>query len=139
VFAMYAAHQGGQGVRTVVSAPSVHWTGPQNATRSLWGLNGSASLATGRRADGPTGRQLALTVTNPSLSEPRETEIAVRGGSIGSVIATTLVAPSIHDVNTFEEPDVVVPATANVRARGGTLDYIFPPASVTKLEIALDG
>jgi alpha-N-arabinofuranosidase len=136
VFAMYAAHQGGQGVRTIVSAPSVHWTGAQNAPRSLWGLSGSASL-TDRRTGGPADRQLTLTVTNPSLAEPRETEVAIRGGTVRSVQATTLVASDIHAVNTFEEPEVLVPRQADVRSSSGPLVYTFPPASVTKLEIML--
>ncbi len=130
VFAMHASHQGGQGVRTVVSAPTVHWTGAQNAAHSLWGLNGSASLKE---------RSLILTVTNSHLTEPRETEIAVRGGKIRSVVATVLTAHSIHDVNTFEQPDVVAPTTASVRASSGALVYTFPAASVTKLEIMLSG
>jgi alpha-N-arabinofuranosidase len=137
VFAMYSSHQGGQGVRTVVSAPGVHWTGAQDAARSLWGLNGSASLAAGGRAGGPAGRQLTLTVTNPHLTEPRETEVAVRGGSIRSATATTLAARSVHDVNTFDQPDLITPTRANVRASGGAFSYTFAAASVTKLEISL--
>jgi len=130
VFAMYAAHQGGQAVRTVVSAPGVHWTGERDAPRSLWGLNGSSSL---------TGRRLTLTVTNSSLTAPRETEIAVRGGTLRSVVATTLAATDVHAVNTFEQPNRIVSVTKNVAASGRVLAYTFPAASVTKLEITLGG
>jgi alpha-N-arabinofuranosidase len=128
VFAMYAAHQGARAVRVVSSAPIVQWRDGEERDRSLWGLNGSASV----RDD-----ILTLTVTNSHLTELRETEITVRGATVGSVTATTLAARDVHDHNTFEEPDTVVPTTANVRAGGSPFVYRFPAASVTKLEIAL--
>ena len=130
VFAMYAAHQGATSVRTLWSAPRVSWTDKQGAAQGLWGLNGSASLRE---------KALTLTVTNPSLTEARETEIALRGGMAQSVRATTLAARTVHDVNTFTGPHAVAPTSADVPARsgGGTFVYTFPPASVTKLEIGL--
>ncbi len=127
VFAMYAAHQGAQSVRTLVSAPEVTWTAG-TAPQKLWGLNGSAS----RR-----GNQLTLTVTNASLTAPRDTEIAVRGATITGSRATTLTARSVHDVNTFDQPDTVVPATVDVPARDVGGVYRFPPASVTRLAMSL--
>ena len=128
VFAMYAPHQGAQAVRTVFSAASVRWTDAEKAAREIWGLNGSASLA---------DRRLTLTVTNPHLGEPRETEIAVRGAAVRAVRATSLTARDPHDVNTFERADVVTPRPADVAVRGAPLVYTFPPASVTRLEIDL--
>ncbi len=129
VFAMYASHQGARAVRTVWAAPRVSWTGKQGTAQELWGLAGSASLR---------DRRLSLTVTNPALAAPREAEIVVRGGAIASVRATTLAARSVHDVNSFEHPNVVTPAAADVATRGSPLVYSFAPASVTKLEITLE-
>ncbi len=128
VFAMYAPHQAAQAVRAVFSAARVRWTNAEKAAREIWGLNGSASLA---------DRRLTLTVTNPHLTEPRETEIAVRGATVRTVRATSLTARDPHDVNTFERPDAITPRQADVAVRGAPLLYTFPPASVTKLEIAL--
>jgi alpha-N-arabinofuranosidase len=128
VFAMYAPHQGAQAVRAVIAAPGVRWTGADKAPREIWGLNGSASLA---------DKRVTLTVTNPHLTEPRETEIAVRGASPRAVRATSLTAPDVHEVNTFERPDVIVPRQTDVAVRGAPLAYTFPPASVTRLEIEL--
>jgi alpha-N-arabinofuranosidase len=125
---MYAAHQGASSVRVVTSAPAVHWHDGEERERSLWGLNGSASV----RDDA-----LTLTVTNSHLTEARETEITVRGASVGAVTATTLAARDVHDHNTFEEPETVVPTTATVRVSGSPFVYRFPAASVTKLEIAM--
>jgi alpha-N-arabinofuranosidase len=130
VFAMYAAHQGARAVRTVWSAPPVSWADAKGERRELWGLNGSASVR---------DRTLTLTVTNPSPDTPREVEIAVRGGAIASARATTLTARDVHDVNSFEHPDVVAPVTATVATRGSVLVHVFPPASVTKLEVTLAG
>ena len=130
VFAMYAAHQGAQAVRSVVTSPEIHYATAQNETRTLRGLNGSAS----RREN-----VLTLTVTNPDLAEPREAEIAVRGGAIRSARATTLTSRDVHDHNTFDAPRAVVPAEAEVAVSGTPLAYRFPAASVTKLEFALGG
>ncbi len=127
VFAMYAAHQGAQALRTVVTAPDLHWTQAPNEPRTLRGLNGSAS-----RSD----RGVTLTVTNAHASEPRDAEIAVRGGTPRAVHATTLGGRDIHDHNTFDAPRTVVPAEADVRP-GAPFVYRFPPASVTRLDITL--
>ncbi|HEY6209130.1 MAG TPA: alpha-L-arabinofuranosidase C-terminal domain-containing protein, partial [Gemmatimonadales bacterium] len=130
VFALYAAHQGAQAVRTVLSAPPVSWRDGQGREHSLWGLNGSAS----RRGD-----VLTLTVTNPHLTEPREAEIVVRRATVRSATATTLAARDVHDHNTFEAPQRVMPATVEIATRGTPLVHSFAPASVTRLAIALAG
>lgn len=127
VFAMYAAHQGAQAIRTVFIAPEVTYTrGTRPATLS--GLAGSASLK---------GKQLTLTVTNQSVDQAREAEIAVRGGVVQSVTAVTLGASDVHAHNSFEAPNAVEPKTQDVGGRGALVMHRFPPASVTKLEIAL--
>ena len=43
VFAMYAAHQGGQALRTIFSAPAINYD-RDGKPASFWGLQGSASL-----------------------------------------------------------------------------------------------
>jgi alpha-N-arabinofuranosidase len=127
VFDMYAAHQGAQALRTVFAAPRNAYS-RNGQPASLYGLNGSASLR---------DKKLVLTVTNPSLDQPREAQIAVRGGSVRSVRATTLSAPDVHAHNTFAQPRAVEPREETVTAQGAGLAHRFPPASVTKLEIDL--
>jgi alpha-L-arabinofuranosidase len=78
-----------------------------------------------------------LTVVNPHVSESRDVEITVRGASIRSGSSTTLANSDIHAHNTFEHRYVVVPRTAPVESKGRVLNYIFPPASVTKLALTL--
>ncbi|MGH9630694.1 MAG: alpha-L-arabinofuranosidase C-terminal domain-containing protein [Bryobacteraceae bacterium] len=127
VFDMYAAHQGAEAVRSMFSAPTVKYTRNQEQA-SIPGLDGSASL---------NDRQLTLTVTNPSLDQPRETEIAVREATVKSVRAVTLAASDAHAHNSFESPRTVEPKTDSIALRDSRIIHIFPPASVTKLEIAL--
>jgi alpha-N-arabinofuranosidase len=149
VFEMYAAHQGGQAVRTMFSAPALSFKraapnippgaqlSPQQraqmaaqaqAPATLWGLQGSASLS---------GKTLTLTVVNPHATETRETEIAVRGAKVQSGQATTLASTDIRAHNSFENPRALVPSNATVQAQGGALVYRFPAASVTRLTLAL--
>jgi alpha-L-arabinofuranosidase len=127
VFAMYAAHQGGQAIRSIFSAPTISYD--RDGKRAMfWGLNGSASLQ---------GKELVITVVNPSTSDARETEIVTRGGVAKSARVTTLSAKDIHAHNTFTEPDAVVPRTAEVKATGPSLNITFGPASVTLLQVSL--
>ncbi len=127
VFAMYMAHQGGQALRTAFSAPNVGYD-RDGKPASFWGLNGSASIQ---------DKNLVLTVVNPHVTEARETEIGIRGGTIKSGEATTLTSSDIHAHNSFEEPDVVTPQTKTIDVNGRVLTYTFPPASVTKLALVL--
>ena len=127
VFAMYADHQGGQGLRTIFSVPDVTYDRDGKQAR-FWGLKGSASLH---------DKQLVLTAVNPDVSAVRETEIVVRGASVRSGSATTLTDSDIHAHNSFEQRNVVSPQSKPVDGKGGTLTYTFPPASVTKLVLKL--
>lgn len=128
VFEMFMPHMGGRAVRTVFSAPEVQYTRVDKPAE-FWGLSGSASV---------TGKQLALTVTNPHLSETREAEIAVRGARAGAVKARVLSTADVHAHNTFANPNAVQPRSEQVAAAAGVVSFRFPPASVTSLQISLD-
>jgi alpha-N-arabinofuranosidase len=126
VFEMYAAHQGGESLRTEFSAPELGYDRDGQAAR-FWGLNGSASLR---------GKNLLLTVVNPHVSEPREAEIVLRGGAFSSGNVTTITHTDIHASNTFEHRDAVMPVTAAMTGRERIVE-VFPPASVSALAIQL--
>jgi alpha-N-arabinofuranosidase len=150
VFEMYAAHQGGQAVRTLFSAPTLGFKinppnlppnalaqmSPQQRAQmtsqptsgTLWGLQGSASV---------NGKQLTLTVVNPHATEVRETEIAVRGAKIQSGQLTTLTSNEIHAHNSFENPRALTPTTGSVQIQNGMVTHRFPAASVTRLQLTL--
>jgi alpha-L-arabinofuranosidase len=127
VFELYAAHQGGQSLRTVFSAPRVHYD-RDGQTASLAGLSGSASLH---------GKELVLTVVNPHVTERRETDVMVPGVNVHSADATVLTNSDIRAHNTFTQRDVVVPKTQVVELKGTPMRFSFPPASVTKLGMTL--
>jgi alpha-N-arabinofuranosidase len=127
VFGMYAAHQGGQALRTIFSAPNVHYA-RDGKPASFWGLKGSASVH---------GKALILTVVNPGVSDTRETEIAVRGASIKSGTTTVLTNSDLHAHNSFDRQNEVTPQVKDLQPTGGVLTIPIPPASVTKLELSL--
>lgn len=127
VFEMFMPHMGAKAVRAVFSAPEVQYTRVDKPAE-FWGLSGSASM---------NGKQLTLTVTNPHLSEVRETEIAIRGGRPSAVQVRVLAMPDVHAHNTFANPAVVQPRDETAVLTGGTISYRFPPASVTRLLITV--
>jgi alpha-N-arabinofuranosidase len=128
VFEMFMPHMDGRAVRVVFSAPEVQYT-RLDKPAEFWGLSGSASL---------NGKQLTVTVTNPHLSEPRETEIVVRGARAATAQAQVLATPDVHAHNTFENPKAVQPRNEPVTVSAGAISYRFAPASVTRLQISLD-
>lgn len=127
VFAMYAAHQGAQTVRTIFGAPTLHFSS-NGSDSSLWGLQGSASLQ---------GKRVTLTVVNPSITDRRETQIRIHGANVRSSAATVLTNPDIHAHNSFGQPDAVSASNSVISSTGALPTFAFPPASVTKLELEL--
>lgn len=127
VFEMYAPHQRGQSLRTEFAAPDVHYD-RDGKPASFWGLNGSAS----RKGDVVT-----LTMVNPALSSPCDTQVALRGASIKSATSTVLAAEDMHAHNTFDQPNAVKSASLNATISSDMVNVILPPGSVTKMEIVL--
>ena len=68
-----------------------------------------------------------MTVTNPSLDQPREVEIGLRGASIGYGKVVTLAAADAHAHNSFENPHAVEPHEERAQARGRGLRGAFRP------------
>lgn len=127
VFAMYAAHQGAQGLRAEFTSPDVRYD-RDGKPASFWGLNGSASRK---------GNVVTLTMVNPDLTDPKEAQIALRGGTASSASGTVLAASDMHAHNTFDQPDAVRTAALKVAVNGGMLNVTIPAASVTKLEVTI--
>ena len=88
IFEMYVPHQGGKAVRNVFSAPSIQYD-RDGKPAGFWGLNGSASIH---------GKTLVVTVVNPSVSEPRETEISIPGGKQNQVASR--LCPTLTSIRT---------------------------------------
>ena len=127
VFAMYAAHQGGQALRAEFSAPDVHYRRDDREAR-FWGLNGSAS-----RKDGV----VTLTIVNPDLSKTLDTQIALRGATASNATGTVLAASDMHAHNTFDQPNALKPVTLAVEVSRNLLNVSIPASSVTRLDVVL--
>ncbi len=123
VFEMYAAHQGGQSLRTVFSAPDL-----RQGDSGLAGLAGSASLQ---------GKRVVLSVVNPSISDTRETEISIRGATLRRASVRTLSHADIHAHNSFENPDVLAPKEGHMEVKGPGAVCTVPPASVSVMTLEL--
>jgi alpha-N-arabinofuranosidase len=119
VFDLFTPHMGANAVRTVVSA-----------TESVSGLPGLSTSASVR------GRQVTLTLTNTSMDLSRETQVTVRGGSIGTASAKTLFAKEVRAHNSLAEPNVVQPRDLAATVRGQRLIVVLPPASITRLTLS---
>jgi alpha-L-arabinofuranosidase len=128
VFEMYVPHQGGKAVRAVFSASAIQYDRDGKSTE-FWGLKGSASVH---------DKTLVLTVVNPSVTDARETEIALSGARPKSGMVTVLANSDIHAYNSFQHRDVVVPRTSQMNIGGATLVVTLPPASVTTLQIEME-
>src|ERR1051325_2923032 len=126
VFDMYSAHQGGQSLRTIFSAPDVSYD-RDGKPASFWGLKGSASLHE---------KELVVTVVNPHVTQAREAEIGIRGASVKSGSVTTLSHTDIHAHNSFDQQEVVKPQTKSLDIKG-PVRFTFPAASVCKLTLSL--
>jgi alpha-L-arabinofuranosidase len=126
-FELYASHQGGAALRTVFSAPNLHYDRDAKPA-SFWGLQGSASVR---------DKELTITAVNPSTNESRLAEITLRGATVKNANMTFLSHSDIHAHNTFEQKDVVVPQTKPLSLNAGSLVVEFPPACVAALNIQL--
>ena len=146
VFQMYLPHRGAQAVRAEFSAPAIRnplanapipaggnsYTGSLEAVKLLAGLSGSASIS----ATNP--KRMTLTVVNPHIDRPVTTEIAVSGAAIASSTGTVLAEADVHAHNDFAHPNAVHPNPASTASPStGRLIHIFPPASVTTLQLTL--
>ncbi|MGH9742719.1 MAG: alpha-N-arabinofuranosidase [Candidatus Acidiferrum sp.] len=129
VFELYSAHQGGQALRSVFSAPDIHYD-RDGQSASFWGLAGSASLR---------DKNLTITAVNPSTSESRLVEINLRGAAVKEARMSFLTNSDIHAHNTFYRRDEVVPQSKSLSLNQGSLVVEFPATSVIALNIRLDG
>ena len=124
-FAMHADHQGAESLRTVIAAPRVsHTRNGQPAT--FWGLAGAASRKGGR---------VLLTLVNPTIGEPRETEIVIRGTNIKDARWTHLTSTDLAAHNSFEQPRTLEPTQGMAKVSGGIVVHTIPAASVVRLEL----
>jgi alpha-N-arabinofuranosidase len=127
VFELYASHQGGNALRTIFSAPTLHYD-RDGKSATFWGLRGSTSVR---------DKNLTITVVNPSTSDSRLAEVVLRGATVKSATLSWMSDPDIHAHNTFERREAVMPQTKSLSLSGGALMVEFPPACVAAMNIQL--
>src|SRR5258707_10827118 len=109
------------------------YRGSLDASKTLAGISGSASVATSG-----SGKRITLTVVNPHLDQALTTEVVVHGASIASATGTVLNEPDVHAHNDFDHPNAVRPnPAATGQPTPGRLLHTFPAASLTMLNITL--
>jgi alpha-N-arabinofuranosidase len=126
VFAMNKGHQ------DAASLP-VHLAGP--VARRIVGEQTLETLSmTASTKDG----QALISLTNLEAEEARTVEIDLRGGEFELGEARVLDADRIQDLNTFEQPETVVPRTFDgVTRQDGRLRVELPPHSFATVRLQL--
>jgi alpha-N-arabinofuranosidase len=127
VYEMYAPHQGGQAVRTLVETESVSFKrGEKDETLAL--VAGSASLKE---------KTLFVTLTNSHATQAQEITLNLLGGAAAQNVSASVLTGEIHAHNTFDKPEALTPQPMVVKATGSSFTVALPAASVVALEITL--
>lgn len=127
VYEMYAPHQGGEAVRSLVETGTVSFKKGET-TESLPLISGSASLK---------GKVLFLTLTNCHASQAEEVTANLLGGASVQSAKAYALSGEIHAHNTFETPAALSPQPLKLSASGAIFKVSLPPSSVVAIEIAL--
>jgi alpha-N-arabinofuranosidase len=124
---MYAAHQGGQSLRTEFSAPGIDFD-RDGKPASFWRVRGSASIHE---------KSLVLTAVNASVRGPMETQVLVHGAQITAGEGLVLTHADIHAHNTFQDRESVAPRSMTLEVKNGSAILRLPAASVVSLKLQL--
>ena len=79
--------------------------------------------------------KLWLEITNVDPGQVVEAEVTLTGLQAKSAVGETLTAPKVDSVNTFEQPDTVVPKPVSAKVDGGKLTLQLAPKSITVISI----
>lgn len=135
VFALYAAHKGGQAVAVRTDADVISDGGAAADRCNSCYLDGDAPGL--RRITGSASvhdDRVVVTIVNSSADAPVDVTLDLGDVDISTLTSTTLAADDIHAHNTFEAPDTVRPRVEQaLQAAGGTATVALPAASVTRL------
>jgi alpha-L-arabinofuranosidase len=127
VYEMYAPHQGGTSLRTVIESGAATYTAA-GKEQQVATVSGSASR---------TGKVLFLTLTNAHATDAVEVTVDLLGGAQAAGGAARILSGEIHAHNTFDAPETLTPRPYTIDATGASFVITLPPASVLAAEIAL--
>jgi alpha-N-arabinofuranosidase len=126
-FEMHRPHMGARRVPMRVEVP-VRTVPTLDGSAELAGLSGSASIR---------DRQVAVTLTNPSLDATVSARVCVDGCRVAEGRGTLLTHREMTATNTFEEPDNVRPSEVGVEIRADAARVAIPAKSVVALELVV--
>jgi alpha-N-arabinofuranosidase len=79
--------------------------------------------------------KLWLEITNLDPEKPVEIDADITGITVKSAKGETLTAPAVDSVNTYATPNTVVPKPFSASVKGGRLELMVEPKSVTVLSL----
>jgi alpha-N-arabinofuranosidase len=79
--------------------------------------------------------KLWLEITNLDPDQPVEIEATLSGVTAKSAAGETLTAPKVDSVNTFDQPNTVVPKPVSAKVQAGKLTLKLEPKSVTVVSV----
>ncbi|MBN1579168.1 MAG: alpha-N-arabinofuranosidase [Anaerolineae bacterium] len=126
VYEMYAPHQGGTALRTLVETDTVSFK-KQDGEGEIPTVSGSASLK---------DKKLFVTLTNSHAQNAITVTLKLLDGAATSGVAHILTG-EIHAHNTFQAPENVKPEPWAINVSGSSCSASLPPASVLAAEITL--
>ena len=119
VFDMYKEHQGADAVYAYADA------GLSSEECGVPAISTSASVKDGK---------MTVTLANTSLSDSISVDLNIAGFDAKSASARILTG-EVHECNTFEDPEHVVPKAYDVSLSGNALSVKLPACSVVSIEL----
>ncbi len=78
---------------------------------------------------------LVVELTNLNPEKPVSINAAIAGFAVKSAAGETLTAPEVDSINTFDQPDMVMPKAVFANVTNGNLSITLAPKSVTVLTL----
>lgn len=76
-----------------------------------------------------------LAVTNLDASRVTDISLAIAGLAARSATGEVLTGPQVDSLNSFDQPNSIIPQAVRVAAKGGSLVLHLPPKSVTVVQV----
>ncbi len=127
VFEMYRGHMNARQAGIEIRCDELK-VPMANGSATMAGLSGSASTK---------GKNVTVTLTNPSLDSARSAVVRLASGSITEGRGQVLTHEDMTKSNTFDHPNEVHLAPFAVNIRGGRAEISIPARGVVALELKI--
>jgi alpha-N-arabinofuranosidase len=132
VYAMYAPHQGGMALRTVIETPEVSYS-----LRNKDGVTTQGNLPVLAGSVSLKEKTVFVTLTNSHVTESTEVTIDLLGGAQVRDTSAQVMSGEIHAHNTFDRSEALTPVSHPIDIRGHQIKIGLPAACVVAIEIRL--